>query len=143
MVPTENPDAAKQYWNVHIGGTATAGIAGPTASPADLHRCYREATSTMHALLTLGRTGTIATAEELGIYRILLTHAGRRELQTQFDEPSARSSPNKSTATYRCWPRSRHFSTTDVGRTHRAMLDIDVKTLYQRIAVLDRLLGAD
>lgn len=144
LVPTENPDAAKQYWNVHIGGTATAGIAGPTANPTDLHRCYREATSTMHALLTLGRTGTIATAEELGIYRILLTHAGRRELQTQFDEALGAVIAEQEHRNVPMLATLKAFLDHGCRAAPTArVLDIHVNTLYQRIAVLDRLLGAD
>ncbi len=105
VVPTENPEAARQYWNAHIGGTATAGIAGPTASPADLHRCYREAINTMHALLTLGRTGTIATAEELGIYRT--AHTRRPPRTTNTIRPNPRGSHRRTRAPQR----------TDAGHT--------------------------
>ena len=144
VIPTENPNAAKQQWNDHTGGTATAGVAGPAASPADLHRCYREATDTMQALLTLGRTGTSATAEQLGIYRILLTQAGRRELQAQFDEILGAVVAEQKHRNVPMLATLKAF--LDHGcraaPTARA-LDIHVNTLYQRIALLDRLLGPD
>jgi DNA-binding PucR family transcriptional regulator len=144
VIPTENPNAAKQQWNARTGGTATAGVAGPAAGPADLHRCYREAADTMQALLTLGRTGTSATAEQLGIYRILLTQAGRRELRAQFDEILGAVVAEQKHRNVPMLATLKEF--LDHGcraaPTARA-LDIHVNTLYQRIALLDRLLGPD
>jgi hypothetical protein len=72
----------------------------------------------MDALLTLGRTGTVITAEQLGIYRVLLNHTGRREFKAYLD--------------HGCWA-------APAART----LGVHINTLYQRIAVLDRLLGPD
>ena len=98
----------------------------------------------MQALLTLGRTGTSATAEQLGIYRILLTQAGRRELQAQFDEILGAVVAEQKHRNVPILATLKAF--LDHGcraaPTARA-LDIHVNTLYQRIALLDRLLGPD
>lgn len=76
VVPAKHPDAAIRHWSARSGAAATAGVAGPTASPADLHRCYREAIDTMDALLTLGRTGTVVTAGHLSGSLSLKSHSG-------------------------------------------------------------------
>jgi DNA-binding PucR family transcriptional regulator len=144
VAPAKHPDVAIQHWIGHSSPTATAGVAGPTASPADLHRCYREAVDTMDALLTLGRIGAVVTAEQLGIYRVLLNHTGRRELEAQFDqalgavvaEQKRRNLPMLATLKTFLDHGCRAAPTA---RT----LCIHVNMLYQRIAVLDRLLGPD
>ena len=144
VVPAKHPDAALRHWSARSGATATAGVAGPTASPADLHRYYREAIDTMDALLTLGRTGTVVTAEQLGIYRVLLNHTGRRELQAQFDEALGAvvaEQKNRNLpmlATLKAY-LDHGCRAAPAART----LGVHINTLYQRIAVLDRLLGPD
>ncbi|MFG2227480.1 GAF domain-containing protein [Streptomyces sp. NPDC048644] len=144
VVPARDPEQLVRAWGA--GGalpSATIGVAGPTTGPADLHRCYREAVRTVDALRTLGRTGVAATAARLGIYRVLLSHAGRAELQAQFDallgdvvrEQERRSMPMLATLkTYldhgcRAAPAAKS-------------LGVHVNTLYQRLAVLDGLLGS-
>jgi DNA-binding PucR family transcriptional regulator len=98
----------------------------------------------MDALLTLGRTGTVITAEQLGIYRVLLNHTGRRELKAQFDqalgavvaEQKNRNLPML--ATLKAY-LDHGCRAAPAART----LGVHINTLYQRIAVLDRLLGPD
>ncbi|MFD7667174.1 GAF domain-containing protein [Streptomyces sp. NPDC059788] len=143
VVPARDPEELVRAWGA--GGatpSATVGVAGPATGPADLHRCYREAARTVDALRTLGHTGVAATAARLGIYRVLLSHAGRAELQAQFDallgdvvrEQERRSMPMLATLkTYldhgcRAAPAAK-------------ALGVHVNTLYQRLAVLDGLLG--
>jgi GAF domain-containing protein len=144
VIPAKHPDAAMRHWSTRSSATATAGVAGPTASPADLHRCYREAIDTMDALLTLGRTGSVVTAEQLGIYRVLLNHTGRRELQAQFDEALGAvvaEQKNRNLpmlATLKAY-LDHGCRAAPAART----LGVHINTLYQRIAVLDRLLGPD
>lgn len=142
LVPTNRPDTLARQLSARGLGGVTAGVGGPSRSPADLHRCYREAVDTMNALLQLGRVGIVNTADELGIYRILLNHTGRRELQAQFDqvlgaviaEQNRRNVPMLATLR------------TYLDHGHRAApaaraLGIHVNTLYQRISLLDRILG--
>jgi DNA-binding PucR family transcriptional regulator len=144
VVPAKHPDAAMRHWSARSSAATTAGVAGPTASPADLHRCYREAIDTMDALLTLGRTDTVVTAEQLGIYRVLLNHTGRRELQAQFDEALGAvvaEQKNRNLpmlATLKAY-LDHGCRAAPAART----LGVHINTLYQRIAVLDRLLGPD
>ena len=142
VVPTNRPDTLARQLSAHGSDAMTAGVAGPARGPADLHRCYREAVDTMNALLRLGRVGAVSTADELGIYRILLNHTGRRELQAQFDQALGAVITEQS---------RRHVPMLATLRTYldhgcRAApaaraLGIHVNTLYQRISVLDRLLG--
>jgi len=121
----------------------TTGIAGPARGVAELALSYREAQQTVDVLTTLGRAGEAATAQGLGIYRILLTYTGRQELagllETQLGsvlhEEERRGVPLLATMdTY-----------LDHGRRHAASaqaLGIHVNTLYQRLDTIDRLLGA-
>jgi DNA-binding PucR family transcriptional regulator len=124
--------------------SATAGVAGPTASPADLHRCYREAIDTKDALLTLGRVGAVVTAEQLGIYRVLLNHTGRRELEAQFDEALGAVIAEQKRRDVPMLATLKAFLDHGCRAAPTARtLGVHVNTLYQRIALLDRLLGTD
>ncbi len=144
VVPAKHPDAAIQHWIGHSSATATAGVAGPTASPADLHRSYREAVDTMDALLTLGRIGALVTAEQLGIYRVLLNHTGRRELEAQFDQALGAVVAEQKRRDLPMLATLKTFLDHGCRAAPTARsLGIHVNTLYQRIAVLDRLLGPD
>ncbi|BBY25636.1 helix-turn-helix domain-containing protein [Mycobacterium stomatepiae] len=144
VVPAKHPDTVLTSWSANNGARATAGVAGPAASPADLHRCYRESVDTLGALLTLGRTGAVATADQLGIYRILLNHTGQRELRAQFNEALGAMISEQQNRNVPMLATLKAF--LDHGcraaPTARA-LDVHVNTLYQRISVLDRLLGSD
>ena len=144
VVPAKHPDGAMRPWSARSGATATAGVAGPTASPADLPRCYREAIDTRDALLTLGRTGTVVSAEQLGIYRVLLNHTGRRELQAQFDEALGAVVAEQKHRNLPMLATLKAFLDHGCRAAPTARtLGVHVNTLYQRIAVLDRLLGPD
>ena len=144
VVPAKHPDAAIRHWRARSNVTATAGVTGPTASPADLHRCYREAIDTMDALLTLGRVGTVVTAEQLGIYRVLLNHTGRRELEAQFDEALGAVIAEQKRRNLPMLATLKAFLDHGCRAAPTARtLGVHVNTLYQRIALLDRLLGPD
>jgi DNA-binding PucR family transcriptional regulator len=97
---------------------------------------------TVDVLSTLGRSGEAATAQGLGIYRILLTYAGRQELAGLVEAqlgPVLREEERRGVpllATMEAY--------LDHGRRHAATaqaLSIHVNTLYQRLDTLDRLLG--
>ncbi|MFG1932860.1 helix-turn-helix domain-containing protein [Mycobacterium sp. NPDC048908] len=144
VVPTDRPDILARELTAAASHLMTAGIAGPADGAADLHECYRRAVDTMNALLRLERAGAISTADELGIYRILLQHTGRQELQAQFNrelgavvtEQGRRDMPMLATL------RGYLDHGCRAAPAARA-LGIHVNTLYQRIAALDRLLGED
>jgi DNA-binding PucR family transcriptional regulator len=143
-VPAKHPSAAMRHWSARSSAATTAGVAGPTASPADLHRCYREAIDTMEALLTLGRIGAVVTAEQLGIYRVLLNHTGRRELEAQFDEALGVVVAEQKRRNLPMLATLKAFLDHGCRAAPTARtLGVHVNTLYQRIAVLDRLLGPD
>ncbi|WP_433296454.1 helix-turn-helix domain-containing protein [Pseudonocardia sp. CA-142604] len=142
IVPTQEPNALVRDWSAGSRHGATAGVAGPAERPMQLHNCYTDAVATLDALLTLGRHGEAATAEQLGLYRILLTHTGRRAMHAQFDhelgpvlrEQQRRSIPMLATMKAYLDHGGR------VAPAARA-LGVHVNTIYQRVAVLDDLLG--
>jgi DNA-binding PucR family transcriptional regulator len=84
------------------------------------------------------RTGTVVTAEQLGIYRVLLNHTGRRELQAQFDEALGAvvaEQKNRNLpmlATLKAY-LDHGCRAAPAARTLR----VHINTLYQRIAGLD------
>ncbi|MFC5724676.1 helix-turn-helix domain-containing protein [Streptomyces gamaensis] len=143
VVPTGDPEALARTGRT--GGrlaTVTAGIAGPTTGPADFHHRYRDAVATLDALLTLGRTGTVVTADELGIYRVLLSHTGRDQLRAQLEESLGAVLREQERRSVPLLPTLKAYLDHG-GRAAPAAkeLGIHVNTLYQRLAVLDRLLG--
>jgi hypothetical protein len=142
VAPTKRPDALARQLSSHGSEPMTTGIAGPTHGPADLHRCYQEAVDTVNALLRLGRRGAVSTADQLGIYRILLNHTGLRELQAQFDQAlgAVVAEQNRRDVPMLATLRTYLDHGCRAAPTARA-LGIHVNTLYQRITVLDRLLG--
>jgi DNA-binding PucR family transcriptional regulator len=108
----------------------------------ELHGCYTDAVATLDALLTLGRLGEAATSEQLGLYRILLTHTGRRALHEQFDRelgPVLREQKRRSIPML---PTMKAYLDHG-GRVAPAAraLGVHVNTIYQRVAVLDDILG--
>jgi GAF domain-containing protein len=144
VAPTERPEALARRLRENCSDPMTAGIAGPARGPADLHRCYREAVDTMNALLQLGHEDAAVTADELGIYRILLNHTGRRELQAQFDHALGAVAAEQHRRNVPMLATLRVFLDHGCRAAPAARaLGIHVNTLYQRIAVLDRLLGRD
>ncbi len=54
------------------GEPVTAGAAGPVTGPASIVAAYEEARRCLDALVALGRTGEVATAEDLGFVGLLL-----------------------------------------------------------------------
>jgi DNA-binding PucR family transcriptional regulator len=95
----------------------------------------------MDALLTLGRIGSFVAAEQLGSYRVLLNHTGRRELEEQFDEALGAVVAEQK---HRNLPMLKAFLDHGCRAAPTARtLGVYVNTLYQRIALLDRLLGPD
>jgi hypothetical protein len=144
VVPTSDPGAlARASRRSGKLVMATAGIAGPTTSPEDLHRCYREAAATLDALLTLGRTATAATSDELGIYRVLLSHTGREQLQAQLEESLGAVLREQERRTVPLLATIKAFLDHG-GRAAPAAkeLGIHVNTIHQRLAIVDRLLGS-
>jgi len=139
-VPVADPEALTGRWDDSAG--LTAGIAGPAAGAGDLARCRHRAEQALETLVALDRTGQLTSAEGLGVYQVLLSRQGRenvrsmveRELGAVLAEERHRSVP---------LARTLH-AFLDHGRRPAAAaaeLGVHVNTLYQRLAVLDRLLG--
>lgn len=138
VVPVDDPNALGADWPDDL----TAGAAGPAAGAGDLVRCRRDAERALDTLVALDRTGQVTTAEGLGVYQVLLSTQGRqdvrgmveRELGAVLAEERQRSVP---------LVRTLH-AFLDHGRRPAATateLGVHVNTLYQRLAVIDRLLG--
>ncbi|MFF8772444.1 helix-turn-helix domain-containing protein [Kitasatospora sp. NPDC015120] len=141
VVAPADPETIRRDWprGAHA---PTAGIAGPALGQAELRRCFHEARQTLSALETLGRTGEAATANRLGLYRILLAHTGRRDLDQAFEDVLGPVLAEQRRRAVPLLETLRAF--LDHGRRPRpaaAALAIHVNTLYQRLATVDRLLG--
>ena len=61
-----------------------AGTAGPVPALGGLPRAHAEAFETLRALRALGEGPRVATAAQLGVYRVLLSETGREHLQDAF-----------------------------------------------------------
>lgn len=142
VVPGEDPASLLDSQRQHARTSRTIGIAGPARGASELAKCYREAQQTVDVLATLGRSGEAATAQGLGIYRILLTYTGRQEVAGLVEAqlgPVLREEQRRGVpllATMEAY--------IEHGRRHSASaqaLGIHANTLYQRLDTLDRLLG--
>jgi DNA-binding PucR family transcriptional regulator len=109
---------------------------------AELRRAYADASRTAKALTALGRDGELARADDLGVFAVLLSHTGRRELADQVRRELGRVLAEEEV---------RQVPLVDTLRTYlehgrrptstATALGVHVNTLYQRLATLDRLLG--
>ncbi|GHF40038.1 DNA-binding PucR family transcriptional regulator [Amycolatopsis bartoniae] len=139
VAPAAEPGRVRREWPAD--GPA-AGVAGPARGQAALSRCFTEARQILGALTALGRRGEAATASQLGLYRILLDHTGRRDLEQAFDEQLGPVLVEERRRGVPLLETLRVF--LDEGRRPRAAataLAIHVNTLYQRLRTLDGLLG--
>lgn len=142
VVPGEDPAVLLDSQRQQARTSRTIGIAGPARGASELAQSYREAQQTVDVLATLGRSGEAATAQGLGIYRILLTYTGRQEVAGLVEAqlgPVLREEKRRGVpllATMEAY--------LEHGRRHSASaqaLGIHANTLYQRLDTLDRLLG--
>lgn len=67
---------------VHVDAPVTVGGAGPAAGPHAIAAAHSEAERCVGALLALGREGADATLADLGASALVLTQAGRDEVDT-------------------------------------------------------------
>ncbi|MEU8901180.1 GAF domain-containing protein [Nocardia sp. NPDC048505] len=140
MVPAEGPDSVMAL--LPPGGGSTLGVSDAAAGAAGLSAAYLEAQQTCDVLVTLGRAGEASAAADLGIYRILLTYSGRRQLDRLAErllgpllaEQAKRGTPLVETLSAYLSHGRKHADTA-------AALTIHVNTLYQRLDTVDRLLG--
>jgi GAF domain-containing protein len=148
LIPGETPDelASAVARRLHSSASTevTVGAAGPLRDltevkgmEAKAHRCAR-------VLLTLGRGGTGASADSLGIYGLLLSEVGHQQIQalvTTTLGPVQQYDADRGTLlldTVRAY-----FD--EEGRVAAAAdrLFVHTNTLYQRLARVDKLLGPD
>ncbi|MGW1076748.1 helix-turn-helix domain-containing protein [Streptomyces sp. NPDC002537] len=142
VVPAPAPEALLGTRPPGGAATATVGVAGPAVGAEELARCHRDAELTLDALLTLGREGEAASSGQLGLYRVLLSHTGNQELQDQLEQmagPVLREQERRQVPlleTLRAY-LDHGGRATPAARA----LGIHVNTLYQRLGVVDDLLG--
>ncbi|GAA3224398.1 GAF domain-containing protein [Pseudonocardia petroleophila] len=135
------PDGVDLHETWTRPGAPTAGLAGPVPA-SELRRAYADAGRTARALTALGRDGELARAGDLGVFAVLLSHSGRRDLAEQVRRELGRVLAEE---------QVRQVPLVDTLRTYlehgrrptpsAAALGIHVNTLYQRLATIDRLLG--
>ncbi|WP_433283874.1 GAF domain-containing protein [Pseudonocardia sp. CA-142604] len=159
VLPQDAVAAVTDSWSTRFG-SVTAGLAGPVAAGARgthtdgadgpgqagarLGRTYREAGQIVDALLALGRVGELCTAEDLGIYRVLLSTAGRAGLRTAIERNLG---PLLSAEQRRGVPLSATLlayleHNLRPGAAAEA-LAVHVNTLYQRLEAVTAALGDD
>jgi PucR C-terminal helix-turn-helix domain len=101
-------------------------------------------TETLDALLALGLTGAVSTADQLGVYRVLLNHTGRRDLDATFERLLGPVHTEQQRHGVPLLDTLEQFLIA--GRrpgAAAAALDIHVNTLYQRLATIDDPIGVD
>jgi hypothetical protein len=141
VVPAEDGDPPKERWRRWLG-PATVGASGPCRGGREIARSYQEARQVVDALLALGHDGELAAADDLGIYRILLSDTGRQQLRSSVDqalepvlaEQERRGVPLVDTLEAFLEHNCRHGATS-------AALGVHANTLYQRLEAITRVLG--
>ncbi len=123
-------------------GQATAGAAGPATGPASLAAAYADADRCRRVLLALGREGEAATIDDLGVYALLFSQAGRDELVRYVDRmlgPLVTYDAERGTALVETLEA--YFATGGNLTKSSALLHVHVNTLYQRLDRITALLG--
>ena len=124
------------------GATPTTGLAAGEGGPRAVRSAHEEARQTAALLLALGRAGSAATSDELGLYRSLFSSSGRAGLTTfiqstvgpllSYDAEHQRDLA----ATLEAYlQQARHHARTC------AALHIHPNTLYQRLDRVTEVLG--
>ncbi|HEX6341041.1 helix-turn-helix domain-containing protein [Umezawaea sp.] len=139
-VPVDDPEALAGSWDDSAG--LTAGVAGPASGAGDLVRCRQRAELALDALVALDRTGRLTSAEGLGVYQVLLSGQGRQNVRGMVEREFGAVLAEER---HRAVPLLRTLHAfLDHGKRPAAAaaeLGVHVNTLYQRLAVVDRLLG--
>lgn len=146
LLPHEDPRAAAallgEGLRQPLGGPLTAGAAGPVSGPAAIVAAYEEARRCLDALVSLGRDGEVATAQDLGFVGLLLGSghdAGgfvRSVLGAVLDYDEQRST--KLVGTLRAYFHAGGNLTRTAGELH-----VHVNTVTQRLDRIAQLLGED
>ncbi len=125
-----------------LGPLSTVGASPPVRGASALPEAYAAARRCLQAALALGRTGTVATPDSLGVYRFLLG-AGRPQEVAQFvqrtigpllDHDAAKGTDLARTLEQYLASGRQHGATAEA-------LHIHPNTLYQRLARVGAVLG--
>lgn len=134
---------ASERLRAATGRPVTTGAAGPTAL-GGLIAAYEQARRSLRVLQALDRPGAVATADELGVYGLLLSEMGRADLATFLQR---RLGPlmdyDERRRTDLVGTLQAYF---DAGNNHAraaADLHVHVNTLYQRFERIAQLIGSD
>lgn len=142
VIPESDADAVARSLSRCADLSATVGISAPAEDVAGLRGCFRDAAQTVDVMLTLDRRGEVGTSDRLGLYRILLSQGGPREIEQLYnqylgavrDEESRSGVPLLVTLESFLRNSQRHSPTA-------AELNIHSNTLYQRLDKLNKILG--
>lgn len=142
--PSAVADVLWQRLRHASGSAATVASAGPAKSPLDLRHLHREAVQCLKLMHQLGRTSTWGSTAEFGIYSMLFTEGATAGLDHFVDtqigallEYDSKHGANLvATATAYLEASSSPSATA-------TRLSIHANTVSQRIARIDRMLGAD
>ncbi|MBB3607088.1 DNA-binding PucR family transcriptional regulator [Mycolicibacterium sp. BK556] len=143
IVPSVEPDSIAAQHPSAIAGSVTTAI-GPAVPARRISESYAAAQQTLDVMVALGRLGNWGTSDELGLYRVLLDGTSRTQVQAiiedalgaLFHEQQRRNVPLVETVEAYLGNQQRHAPTA-------RELNVHVNTLYQRLEVIDRILGPD
>lgn len=128
----------------HGGCGVTVGAAGPVRGVENVAAAYEDAARCCRVLLALGREGDSATVAELGVFALLFSQAGRKELEAFVEATLGpllaydATRGTELTGTLDAW-----FGAGQ-NVTHAAeALHVHVNTLYQRLDHIRSLLASD
>lgn len=142
LAPVEDPDQLVAMWPTSLAVSATVAVAGPAATIGRLAARYAEAEQTAEVMVALGRAGTAATSDGLGIYRVLLSRTAAHEVDQLVQQtlaPLLQEEEHKTVPLVETLETYlRHHQRHAVAASE---LNVHVNTLYQRLATIDRLLG--
>jgi sugar diacid utilization regulator len=142
------PDEVASPWSKCMrapdGEPPTIGAAAGAIGAEGLRVSHREATRTLNILLALGRTGTWATAAQLGIFGQMLGRSGEGDLRAFLERTLGAVKRHDTSRRTELTPTLSAFLAEGghIANTARR-LKIHVNTLYQRLERLDDVLGED
>jgi len=149
LIPGADIHAAGEQWSEILASSSglkpTIGVGPPASGVSELRAAHQEAAAALNLLLALGRTATIAYANELSLFAMVFAR-GEPDMVARFvnsilaavlerDQTRDRSVLIPTLEAY-------FENGGQLSATARA-LDIHINTVYQRIARLDELLGSD
>ena len=117
-------------------------MAGTEGGPRGVRSAHEEARQTAALLVALGRTGSVAASDELGLYRSLFSSSGRAGLRTYIQATvgpllsyDAEHQRDLAATLEAYLQEARHHARTC------AALHIHANTLYQRLDRVTEVLG--